>query len=87
MAVRPRAAFCVNDQRVALEAARRGLGMVLAPVELLAASGLSVLDLAPEVGVPEPRELHAVYPSRRLVPKRVRLAVDWVARASRSGER
>lgn len=87
VAVRPRAAFCVNDQRVALEAARRGLGMVLAPVELLSASGLSVLDLAPEVGVPEPRELHAVYPSRRLVPKRVRLAVDWVARASRSGER
>ncbi|WP_437516275.1 hypothetical protein [Sorangium sp. So ce1099] len=26
----------------------------------------------------EPRELFAVYPSRRLLPSRVRLALDWV---------
>jgi DNA-binding transcriptional LysR family regulator len=80
--IRPRASFCVNDQRVAVDAAALGLGAVLAPVELVAATGLVALGLGADVGTPESRDLYAVYPSKRLIPKRVRLAIDWVARAA-----
>ncbi|WP_394824597.1 LysR family transcriptional regulator [Pendulispora albinea] len=79
--VQPRARFCVNDPRVAVDAAARGLGLVRSPPDLLAAAGLVVLEPARDVGKPEGRDLFAVYPSRRLVPKRVTMAVEWVARA------
>jgi len=78
--IHPHARFCVNDPRVAIEAAQRGLGLVRAQRDVLAAAGLVALELARDVGEPESRDLYAVYPSRRLVPKRVALAVEWVAR-------
>jgi LysR family transcriptional regulator AphB len=78
----PRSLFCVNDLRVAVAAAVRGLGLVRAPIALVKSSGLVVLDVAAEVGTAEARDMYAVYPTRRLVPKRVRLAVDWVAHAA-----
>jgi LysR family transcriptional regulator, transcriptional activator AphB len=80
--VQPQAAFHVNDLRVAVDAARWGLGLVRAPTELIQASGLAMPSLAPDLGTPVPRDLYAVYPTRRLVPRRVRLAIDWVARAA-----
>lgn len=82
----PRARFCVNDLRVAIDAAKRGLGMVWAPRDLIVAAGLVVLEPSSDVGQPEGRDMYAVYPSRRLVPKRVRLAVDWVRASDESGQ-
>jgi len=79
--IHPCARFCVNDLRIAVDAAQRGLGIVRAPRDVIAAAGLVALVPASGVGQPEDREMYAVYPSRRLVPKRVTLAIDWVARA------
>jgi LysR family transcriptional regulator AphB len=79
--VHPRARFCVNDPRVAVEAAQRGFAIVRAPLERLHAAGLVVLEPAAELGTLLPRELFAVTPSRRMLPRRVRLAIDWVAEA------
>ena len=81
--VRPTAPFCVNDLRVAVEAAQRGLGMARAPRELIDEAGLIPLRLGADIGRSETRDIYAVYPTRRLVPRRVRLAVDWVARAAK----
>jgi LysR family transcriptional regulator, transcriptional activator AphB len=85
--VRPRGHFCVTDPRVAIGAAVRGLGMVRAPREWIVAAALRVLEPSADVGVPEPRDLFAVYPSRHLVPKRVAAAVAWVERALRTRQR
>ncbi|WP_394839640.1 LysR family transcriptional regulator [Pendulispora rubella] len=81
--LRPHARFSVSDLRVGIEAATRGLGIVRAPRHELVAAGLLLLEPKADVGHPEARELYAVYPSRRLLPKRVALAIDWVARALR----
>jgi DNA-binding transcriptional LysR family regulator len=79
--VQPRSRFCVDDLRVAIEAARRGLGIVRAPRELIERANLLELEPDEELGTMEPRDLYAVYPSRRFLPRRVRLAIDWVARS------
>jgi DNA-binding transcriptional LysR family regulator len=79
--VRPKARFCATDLRVEIDAARAGLGVVRAPRDLVDEAGLVVLKPSADLGQPESRAMFAVYPSRRLVPKRVRLAIDWVARA------
>lgn len=77
--LRPDERFAVSDPRVAVEAAQAGLGVVRAPAELIArADGLVPLECT--LGEPEGRELFAVYPSRRLVPRRVRDAIAWVQR-------
>lgn len=67
----------VNDPRVAVDAAVRGLGIVRAPVDAVKQRGLVPLSCA--LGELEPRSMFAVFPSRRLLPKRVRLLIDWVA--------
>ncbi|WP_394850347.1 LysR family transcriptional regulator [Pendulispora brunnea] len=85
--IRPRIRFCVSDLRVGIDAAARGLGIVGAARHELLAAGLVLLEPKADVGRPEARELYAVYPSRRLLPKRVALAIDWVARALRDAER
>ncbi len=79
IAVTPCARFAVNDPRAALQVARRGLGMALAPVDawLMDPEGLSRLHT--DFGEPEAIDLFVVYPSRRLLPQRVRLAIDWLA--------
>ncbi|WP_232288243.1 substrate binding domain-containing protein [Anaeromyxobacter sp. K] len=82
--LRPNERFAASDPRVAVEAALAGLGVVRAPAEMVAAArGLVPLECA--LGEPEGRELFAVYPSRRLVPRRVRDAIDWVRRAGPGG--
>ncbi|KYF95277.1 LysR family transcriptional regulator [Sorangium cellulosum] len=78
--VRPRARFCVNDPRAAIAAAAQGLGAVCAPREVIAQHGEALVELTVTGRTVEPRELFAVYPSRRLLPARVRLALDWVIR-------
>lgn len=84
--VTPHGRFVVDDLRVAIDLARRGLGIVHAPAELLRAAQLDVLTLDPDLGEAEGRELFAVYPSRRLVPKRVKLAIEWVRSCDAQGQ-
>jgi len=86
VALKPRLRFAVNDPRGAVEVARKGLGFVLAPLDAVADTGL--VRLKTELGEPEPVDLYLVYPTRRLLPQRVRLAIDWLtqARYARRGE-
>ena len=68
----------INDPRPAIAAAVAGLGVVCTTVDALAAYGPSLVELTITGRQPEPRELFAVYPSRTLVPTRVRAALAWV---------
>ena len=85
VAMTPRVRFAVNDPRAAVEVARHGGGLVVAPREAVAAlerseRGSGLVALTTELGDPEPVELFIVYPSRRLLPRRVQLAIDWLRR-------
>jgi LysR family transcriptional regulator AphB len=77
MQVKPRARFVVNDPRAAVLAARAGIGFVLAPMEA-AVDVAGLLPLSCEGMAPEPTELYLVYPTRRLLPARVRLLLEWL---------
>ena len=79
LAVAPHARFAVNDPRAAVEVARQGLGMVLAPVEAVSSDPRGLVALRADFGEPEPVDLYLVYPTRRLLPLRVRLAIDWLS--------
>lgn len=76
--LRPHERHTVNDPRVAIAAAVEGLGVVCAPLEAFEPQGDKLVRLTVVGRTVEPRELFAVYPSRRLLPRRVRLALDWV---------
>jgi DNA-binding transcriptional LysR family regulator len=52
--------------------------LAASPAVIARAGGLVPLECT--LGTPEGRELFAVYPSRRLVPRRVRDAIAWVQR-------
>lgn len=82
--LKPKTHFSVNDPRVAVQAAKAGLGVVRAPAELVRREGKSLIRLDCELGELEGRALFAVYPSRRLLPLRVRAAIDWVASGLRA---
>ncbi|MFT3697855.1 MAG: LysR family transcriptional regulator [Kofleriaceae bacterium] len=75
--VTPNAHFVINDPRAAVDVARRGLGLVLAPAE---AVGDGLVPIATELGEPRSQDLYVVYPTRRLLPTRVRLAIEWLAK-------
>jgi DNA-binding transcriptional LysR family regulator len=75
----------VNDPRVAIAAAVAGLGVVCATLDALAEYGPSLVALTIPGRRPEPRDLFAVYPSRTLVPSRVRAALAWVIAHGRPG--
>ncbi|MBL8607610.1 MAG: LysR family transcriptional regulator [Myxococcales bacterium] len=75
----PGAAFVVNDPRAAMEAAAAGAGWVLAPLDAARARG-DLAEARCELGRPEPIDLHAVFPTRRLLPRRVRAALEWLAK-------
>jgi LysR family transcriptional regulator AphB len=77
---RPRERISVNDPRVAISAAAEGLGVVCAAKESIEQQGPALTQLTVTARTIEPRELFAVYPSRRQLPARVRLALDWVAK-------
>jgi len=72
--------FAVNDPRAAVAVAARGVGFVVAPLEAAAAEPRLVRVSSP-LGEPASLELYLVYPSRRLLPVRVRLAIDWLVAA------
>lgn len=74
----PAERFRVDDPRVAIEAARAGLGVVRAPLQAVVDAGLVQLGCVD--GDPMPRTVYAVYPSSKLLPARVRLVVDWLAK-------
>jgi len=76
----PQESFVVNDPRVAIEAAKAGLGIVRAPQDLVEREKSALELLECELGEPEGRDMYAVYPSRRLVPRRVQAAIEWVLR-------
>jgi len=78
--VAPRVHFAVNDPRAAVAVAARGVGFVVAPLEAADAEPRLVRVTSP-LGEPVPLELYLVYPSRRLLPVRVRLAIDWLVSA------
>lgn len=80
---KPNAIVLVNDPRVAVEGAVRGLGLVCAPLEMLEARKRELTLLTVRGRTFEPREIFIVYPSRRLVPSRVRAVVDWFFRKAR----
>ena len=79
--LKPNARFSVNDPRVAVQGAKAGLGVVRAAKALVQREGRSLQILDCELGELEGRAVFAVYPSRRLLPLRVRAAIDWVDRA------
>jgi DNA-binding transcriptional LysR family regulator len=81
----PRSCFAVNDPRGAVEAARRGLGIVLAPLDAVPLDARELVRLEADFGEPQPLDLYVVYPTRRLLPLRVRMAVDWLAKDTGSG--
>jgi len=78
--VKPQERVVVSDPRVAVAAAQAGLGVVRAPLSLVRRKGSGLVQVECEQGEPEPRALFAVYPSRRLLPLRVRAAIDWVTK-------
>ncbi len=76
--VEPHERFCVDDPRVAIECARRGLGIARVPSHMLEVDSPLVV-LACDLGPLAARNLYAVRPAGR-APRRVRMAIDWVAR-------
>jgi len=82
IAVRTRARLRANNGDTCLAAARAGLGIVLQPSFLLAKS-LRRGELVPILQRYPSRSvgLHAVYPSRRQLPMKVRVAIDFLVEA------
>jgi LysR family transcriptional regulator, transcriptional activator AphB len=78
--VKPSARFSVNDPRASIDIARAGLGVICVPLEAMPVGEAELVALKADVGEPESRDLYAVYPTRKLLPTRVRLALEWVAR-------
>ena len=78
LTLKPNEHFVVNDPRVAVAAAKSGLGVVRAARDLLAREGDRLVLLECELGELQSREMFAVYPSRRLLPQRVKGAIEWV---------
>lgn len=78
--IRPRPDFSVNDPRAAVDVARSGLGVVLAPLEAVPEDS-ELVRLKTDFGEPQDAELFIVYPTRRLLPLRVRAAIEWLAKS------
>jgi DNA-binding transcriptional LysR family regulator len=81
IAISPRARFAVNDPRAAVNVARLGIGIALVPVDAVSRADRDLVQLQADFGAPEPIALYVVYPTRRLLPRRVRLAIDWLLQA------
>ena len=77
-AIEPADRILVNDPRVAIAAALEGLGVICTTDEALASFGPDLVRLSVVGRTPEPRVAYAVYPSRSLVPPRVRAAIAAV---------
>jgi DNA-binding transcriptional LysR family regulator len=78
--ISPCVRFTVNDPRGTADVARQGLGIALLPLDL-AEDSRGLQRLRADFGEPEPVDLYVVFPTRRLLPERVRLAIDWLAKS------
>ena len=77
--ITPGVRFAINDPRGALEIARQHLGIALVPVDAVADEPDGLVQLDTDIGAPEPIDLFLVYPARRQLARRVRMAIDWLA--------
>jgi len=84
--VSPPVRFTVNDPRGTADVARQGLGIALLPLDAVAQDSRGLLRLRTDFGEPVPVDLHVVYPTRRLLPQRVRMAIDWLAKDRGMGD-
>ena len=66
----------IADMEMLQSAVMSGMGVGFLPDSLLK-PGIEKLNV--EKLTPVPREVYAVYPSRRLLPQRVRLLIDWIS--------
>jgi DNA-binding transcriptional LysR family regulator len=78
--VRPRPRLVVSDPRVAAETAAEGFGVVFAPRLAIDACPKRLVILSTSLGEPETRFIYAVYPSRQFLPRRTRVALEWLQR-------
>ncbi|HVY28182.1 MAG TPA: LysR family transcriptional regulator [Polyangiaceae bacterium] len=83
--VTPRVRFTVNDPRGTADAARHGVGITLLPLDSVGQEAQGLVRLCADFGEPEPLDLYVVYPTRRLLPQRVRMAIDWLAKGDADG--
>lgn len=67
----------IDDLDVVAAAARKNLGVALLPSDMIV-EGLQPLQL--KDAEPMPRDMFAVYPSRRLLPVRTRRLIDFMSR-------
>ena len=74
--IHPRERFVVDEPRVAAAAAAEGLGVACVTTSVAVAEK-RLLELTVSGLTTAPRELYAVFPGRRLLATRVRLAIDW----------
>ena len=74
----PTPRFVINDPRSAADVARHGLGIALLPIEAVPTRDRALVRLSTEIGEPPPADLYLVYPARRFLPARARLAIDWL---------
>jgi len=81
----PRVGFTVSDPRGTADVTRQGLGIALLPLELVAQDARGLVRLRADFGEPEPVDLQVVYPTRRLLPQRVRMAIDWLVNDGKRG--
>jgi LysR family transcriptional regulator AphB len=78
--IAPPVRFTVNDPRGTADVARQGVGIALLPLDAVAENAHGLVRLRTDFGEPEPLDLHVVYPTRRLLPQRVRMVIEWLAR-------
>jgi LysR family transcriptional regulator AphB len=83
----PQVAFTVNDPRGAAEVARQGVGIALLPLDTVGDAAQGLVRLRTDFGDPEPVDLYVVFPTRRLLPLRVRVAIDWLVREGKVADR
>jgi DNA-binding transcriptional LysR family regulator len=83
--IAPHLRFTVNDPRGTADVARQGVGIALLPLDAVAHDTQGLVRLQTDFGEPEPVSLYVVYPTRRLLPKRVRLAIEWLAKERKHG--
>jgi len=78
--ISPPVRFTVNDPRGTADVARQGLGIALLPLDAVAQDSTGLVRLRTDFGDPVPVDLHVVYPTRRLLPQRVRMAIEWLVK-------
>ncbi len=84
--IAPPVRFTVNDPRGTADVARQGLGIALLPLDAVAQNAQGLVRLRTDFGEPQPIDLYVVYPTRRLLPQRVRMAIEWLTKERNARE-